>query len=158
MLALAGAAGCGSKKDPPPPPVPAQPVELAPDDSACKLVTKEDAAKLLGHPVGDGAIGKKRDPAECVYKSDSPAGSSVSVMVYSDGQEGLRRTLKAELLGKDPVQLPGIGQRAYRTADGTRFGMLAKGKFVFVSALSADSTGPSAASAEGLVGVLANRL
>ena len=157
-LAIALATACSKKADPPPAPAPAAPKLAPPDDRACKLVWRDDASRLLGHPVGDGAIGTKPGPdAECHYTSTSPAGA-VDVFVYADGEGALRTNLGGGPLGKDPVQMPGIGTRAYRNEGGTAFGMLAKGMFVLVTATSSDPTGPSAANAQALATLLANRL
>jgi len=157
-VALALASACSKKADPPAAPPAPDPKAAPPDDSACKLVSRDDAARLLGHPVGDGAIGTKPGPdAECHFTAASPAGA-VDVFVFADGQGALRTNLAGGPLGKDPLQMPGIGTRAYRNEAGTAFGMLAKGKYVLVTATSSDHTGPSAANAQALATLLANRM
>ena len=156
-LVLALVAACGDKKQPPAPPPP-EPPKLAPlDDSACKLLLKDDAARLLARPVEDGTPLANPGGAECKYTATGTSGT-VDILVSANGQDALGANLKSELLGKEPVQLPGIGTRAYRSDTGFAVGVLAKGKFAYVVAASADHTGPTPAAAEKLAQLLANRM
>jgi predicted small lipoprotein YifL len=133
---LVALTACGKKTDAPPPP-PATVAPAALDDSACKLVSRDDALRMLGHPVDAGTVIKPIVPAaKCFYKADNPADGAVEVLLFKDGADAMGTTLKEHAFGDEPVQMPGIGTRAYRTEDSKSFGILAKGKFIVVSATS----------------------
>jgi hypothetical protein len=160
VLLVLPAAACGKKDKPapPPPPAPAAPAKpLPPDDSACKLLPKDDAARWFGRAVGDGIPGPGGGPVVCTYMADSPPGS-VRIEIVASGDDGLGASLKSKLYGAEPVQMPGIGTRAYRSDAGGAFGVLAKGKFVSVVATSSDNQLPAAPAAEKLAQLLVNRL
>src|SRR4051794_26171808 len=64
------------------------------DDAACKAVPKDDAATLLGHPVGDGAAKASKAGAACAYKATDDSHAAVSVLLDTNGDAMLPKNLK----------------------------------------------------------------
>jgi len=121
------------------------------DVTACDLVTKEEAAELLGEPVDDADTGA----ASCVYSAESiDSFASVGLGLFSFETDGAANTSFDE--GKaqvdSPEDLSGLGDEAYWDP---LFGSvdIRQGRhFVTISVAFADG---DSASAEGMEAALA---
>jgi hypothetical protein len=138
-----------------PAPAAAAPAPSVPD-VACKLVTADEAAKLLGHPVKPAEARMAGPVPSCRYKSEE-GGASVSVQYYERGEANYEPV--RSMMIKEPVDITGAGTKAVRNRDGSLLFVLANGHLGVVIAMAiGKNAGPTAAAADAFAPVLAGRL
>ncbi|HEY4242734.1 MAG TPA: hypothetical protein VGM88_23115 [Kofleriaceae bacterium] len=140
----------GVPGEPPPsaamPPGSAAP-SAAPSDYAappeCDVLVKADAEALFGGPLPDPDMHPIPLGFQCDWKHRKPLGA-VDLTLYTKGDAGLfDRNVAAGLLGSKPIDLPGVGERAQKSAANSALMILAHGKVAFVIVVSpASDPGP----------------
>jgi hypothetical protein len=92
--------------------------------TGCAMLTKDEAARLLGGEVED-CIESDEEGLGCLYNA-KVGNDAVALIVYSgDGNAKFEMLKKTE---DEPVDVPGIGDHAYRTKSGTMLGFVAHGR------------------------------
>jgi hypothetical protein len=167
VIASLALAGCGKKDASPTPSAPAgsaasagapgtPAVPSVADNKACALMTKDEAAKFIGHPVQDAEsrLGVTSVPS-CRYKLDGGAGS-VSIQFH---EHGTTFDSVKGIMVKEPTDIAGAGDKAVRNPDGSLLLVQAHGHMGVVIAMAfGKDAGPTAAAAEAFAPVLAGRL
>ena len=94
---------------------------------ACALVSKAEAAKLLGElreePKPETGIQKEK---QCNYTT--AAGAWLKVSIYSSDRWGMQKGIVSEM---NPTELPGVGEEAFVVKRGTTYEIyVRKGKWI----------------------------
>lgn len=108
---------------------------MAQADSAC-LLTPAELQSLTGRAFSEGQIAK--DPGDgsplCHYpQSDNPRRKLTIAVTSSNAQRRFEAHLRLLNLGKDSIEVEGVGDRAYY--NGTSAGVLSGNKLITISNL-----------------------
>ena len=109
-------------------------VAAAAEIDACALVSKAEAAKLLGElreePKPETGIQKEK---QCNYTT--VAGAWLKVSIYSSDRWGMQKGIVSEM---NPTDLPGVGEEAFTVKRGTTYEIyVRKGKWILELSSSA---------------------
>ena len=132
-----------------PPPAPA-------DDASppCKLLTRDEVAKLIGEDVknvsGGGGI--------CTIEGAHPNTHNVVIRyITDDAAKEYDENHKVDVTSPDDKDVRGVGTKAYRRASGLSFGILANNKYVNVFITTTEPP-PSTAALEATMKTIASRM
>jgi hypothetical protein len=120
---------------------------------ACKLLTSQDAASILGGPVGAAKTGNSLGIPypSCTYSATADATATVGLTVFdAAAAANLINEYKTQYSG--PTALGGLGDAALSEADG-RLVVATKGATGCVMLRSGDVTGSASASTQLMSGI-----
>lgn len=96
----------------------------------CKALAHDDAEAVFGGQLDTQEASAMPLGFECGWKRKTPYGK-VSLTLYTKAGTVFDQNLKTGLLGKDPVDMPGIGERAMMAPDGMAVMVQANGKLAY---------------------------
>lgn len=97
--------------------------------TGCAILTKDEAAKLVGADVEDG-IESDEEGLGCLYNA-KVGNDSANIIIYKgDGAAKYDDLKKTE---DEPVEVPGVGDHAYRTKSGLQQVLVAHGRCALIA-------------------------
>jgi hypothetical protein len=127
------------------------------DNQACKLLHKEDAEAWIGHALDDNEGRVMPVGWDCKWKTRHPFASVTLLLYVKDGARVMEQQKTAKMFGPAPVEMPGIGTAAVRSADNNIVGVVANDKLSWLL-LTSGKDKPTAAAAEAIAKVVAGRM
>jgi hypothetical protein len=140
-----------------PPVVGAPGVAPSADNQACQLLHKEDAEAWIGHSLDDNEGRVMPVGWDCKFKTHHPFASVTLLLYKQDGARIMEQQKTAKMFGPAPVEMPGIGTSAVRSADNNIVGVVANGKLSWLL-LTSTKDKPTADAAEKIAKVVAGRM
>jgi hypothetical protein len=125
------------------------------DDSACKLISQDEAGKLLGHAAKPGEMRKTGPVPSCHFRPDGASGSLT--LQYFERGEANYDQIRGMML-KSPIEIAGVGTKAARDTNGSVFMVLANGHLAVVVSMIAAKERPQPNVVEDFAKTLAGRL
>jgi hypothetical protein len=128
------------------------------DNQACQILHKEDAEAWIGHPLDENEGRVMPVGWDCKFKTRKPYASVTLLLYVKDGARIMDQQRTAKMFGPAPVDMPGIGTSAVRSADNNIVGVVANGKLSWLLLSSTTKDKPTAAAAEALAKAVAGRM
>jgi hypothetical protein len=153
----AAAANTDGRAIPAPPRVGAAGTAPPADNQACQILHKEDAEAWVGHSLDENEGRLMPVGWDCKFKTHRPFASVTLLLYTKDGARIMEQQKTAKMFGPAPVDMPGIGTSAVRSADNNIVGVVVNGKLSWLL-LTSGKDKPTRDAAETIAKVVAGRM